>query len=1369
MADKRIDPEDGEAYTWSEMKAHYKRSYTAADIAAFWETCKKPKAKGKSTGNNNNSEGTKNSRSLLFAVDGDKQAIANPDPTLTLSDYLRGAGYTSVKLGCEEGGCGACTVTIASWKNGAAQYRSVNACLLSLCSCDGLSITTSRGLGNCKKGFHPIQERLAENNGSQCGFCSPGMVMSMFGMMSANRGEKNPDAAMMETCIDGNLCRCTGYRSILETARSFADGLKKDVAGEAFAPFPSFLKDRKSRGLRRFVGSGKEWVVPADLPQLFEVLEENLAKAKVRTEIVAGNTARGIYKDDHLINVCVDISQVAALQFCNVGASSVSFGGAVTWQRFITTMEEAVRDGGKGSSPEQLAGLKVLVEHARKVAGHSVRNLGTLGGNLAITKRRGFASDLATILLGAGASIKIAKSSGDSKTVSLDQFFSKGFRFTKDALIKSVTIPYLSPGDIFKTYRTAIRPINAHALTNAGFRVQLTDGAIQAACLAFGAFESRHGGPFRAKKTESAIKGQAVNETTLKLALEALRSEDWWPEDDFERHLSVSYLYKMFHALNGSGVDVSPPLGVSQSSERSATRGTQMVSWAAPEKAPIGAPMPKTSSKLQAAGEQTYTNDLPVPSDCLFAAYVQIPKAKSIFIDANLGQAKKMPGFFAVVTAEDIQGMNVCELTTSHKLLVPKGEAAQFAGQPCLLILADSTKHAEAAARQVRLKLGEPESAPILSVEASVEEHKKDVSKKIVTEDATVVKRGDCEKALASAPKKVTGTAFCDGQKAFYMEPATSMAIPGEDGTLVVWGCAQVPSWLHTVLNMCVAVPKNKIVVNITHIGGGFGGKLFKSMHGACVCAVAALKFQRAVKFHVNRNVDTVMCAGRLPMTGSYEVGFNDDGKLLAVKFKDLADRGLPDGCSGFSTMIAIKNLEQTYAIPNLDASVDICGTDKPGNTAIRGPGEPQSTFFMETILEHVAMELGKSSQEVREVNMFTSLGDVEKVAADPTSPAMDKYSAMLALGKKDSADRELFGFPGVGIWAALKKKTEFQKKDKAVNEFNATHRWRKRGVAMTPVKYTVEPRAQNVLVCLYPDGTCLITCDGTEVGQGLHTKVCQFAAHHLSQIVPGDEIPVSSIRCGPNGTDKIAVGSITGGSTTSEGVCEAVRVAVERLMENMRPTKEKMEAEAKKPDGAKVTFKGLVGKCGDAAVELQASANNPLTGHYQIYGAALSEVEVDVLTGETVILHTSMIYDCGKSLNPTIDLGQCEGAFIMGVGFFLRERLLMNSSTGELATDGTWEYKIPCFQDVPLEFDVEFFKRPHTEGVNVMSSKASGEPPLVLATSVFCAVRHAIAEGRKEFGHGTGFFRLDAPATPRDIALLIGATSKDCDALAKF
>merc|ERR1719221_41084 len=246
--------------------------------------------------------------------------------------------------------------------------------------------------------------------------------------------------------------------------------------------------------------------------------------------------------------------------------------------------------------------------------------------------------------------------------------------------------------------------------------------------------------------------------------------------------------------------------------------------------------------------------------------------------------------------------------------------------------------------------------------------------------------------------------------------------------------------------------------------------------------------------------------------------------------------------------------MEQIYGIPNLDIEGILVKTDKPGNTAVRGPGEPQATFIMESIIEDISDALGKTAQEVREANIFTSREGMDSVAADPTSTEADKHSALLAISDADCGGTAFRGFPALGIWTMLKANCGYEAKAEAVYEFNASHRWRKRGLAMTPVKYAVGLRAQQALVCLYSDATCLITCDGTEIGQGLHTKVAQYAAYHLSQIVPGSTVLVSDVRVGPNGSDKIAAGSITGGSTTSEGVCEAVRDAIEKLAENMRP-----------------------------------------------------------------------------------------------------------------------------------------------------------------------------------------------------------------------
>merc|ERR1719434_91749 len=393
--------------------------------------------------------------------------------------------------------------------------------------------------------------------------------------------------------------------------------------------------------------------------------------------------------------------------------------------------------------------------------------------------------------------------------------------------------------------------------------------------------------------------------------------------------------------------------------------------------------------------------------------------------------------------------------------------------------------------------------------------------------------------------------------------------------------------------------------------------------------------------------VDTVLGAGRLPFETEYEAGFDEAGKLNVVKAVTHGDAGSGDACAGFTLMMIGRNMEQIYAIPSLQVDVKSCKTDKPGNTAVRGPGG-----------EH----------------LHECVGPGEGCRRSPVARCR-QILGFACHRDHDCANRKLgSSFPVLGMWEALKKKVRYAEKAQAVKAFNASNRWRKRGLAMTPVKYMVGNRGQQCLVCLYTDGTCLVTMDGTEIGQGINTKVMQYAAHFLSQIVPGSEVVVEDVRVGPNGTDKVAAGSLTGGSTTSEGVCEAVREAIGKLKERLAPLHKKLAS-----GGGEVTFRSLCAAAGD--VELQASGQSTRASlNYPIYGVAVSEVEIDVITGESNVLSSSMLYDCGKSLNPLIDCGQAEGGFVMGLGYFLRERLLVDKDTGKMETDGTWEYKIPSF-----------------------------------------------------------------------------------------
>merc|ERR1719469_817891 len=319
-------------------------------------------------------------------------------------------------------------------------------------------------------------------------------------------------------------------------------------------------------------------------------------------------------------------------------------------------------------------------------------------------------------------------------------------------------------------------------------------------------------------------------------------------------------------------------------------------------------------------------------------------------------------------------------------------------------------------------------------------------------------------------------------------------------------------------------------------------------------------------------------------------------------------------GCllSPFIGHVLSKQTGLAYGLPNVKIETNLVRTDRPSNTTVRSPGEPQAVAITERIIQHLAQASGLSAHSIRERNLFTSAEDMAKVAADPTNPEMDKFAAALEVDASQKAVCSDYGI--LGVWTSTKEKADFAAKEKAVAEFNASHRWRKRGLSLTPTKFMASGRQQQVLLCAYTDGTFLISCDGSEIGQGLNTKVIQFAAYYLSQIVPGCTVPMDSIRVAPVGVDKVAHGSITGGSSTSENCCLAVKDAVEKLAKSMESHQAKLK-EAGKPYDLKTLLEKASGD-----TELQVSGKCQKPPSYAVWGAAASEVEVDVLTGETQI-----------------------------------------------------------------------------------------------------------------------------------------------------
>jgi xanthine dehydrogenase molybdopterin-binding subunit B/xanthine dehydrogenase iron-sulfur cluster and FAD-binding subunit A len=1271
-------------------------------------------------------------------------------------------------------------------------YRTANACLFPLCSLDGYSVTTAEGLGSsqAKDGFHPVQERIADFNGSQCGFCTPGMVMALYGQLqrsslSSDAGSEvvQLSAKDAETCIDGHICRCTGYRPILDACKSFAtDAAAQDQIGGHGAtaapqaasspcqkgrlgpPFPEFLREHiqasGSGSVAEFSGSNWTLYRPATLAQAHSLLAEHPG---ARLEV--SRTSNGIYKDHHtaaagtIINLLSipDLTQTRT----DPGSGDMTFGSAVSISAFIAAIQQA-RPG--------CAFWGAVAAHALKIAGYHVRNVGSIGGNLVLAAGRGFYSDLATVLLGAGASVTVSAGAGTATTTEttqdLGEFLAAGGPGA-GGLLLSVSLPCPRPGQVYKSYRVALRPMNAHPLVNAAFCVTVGDGGVVTeARIVFGAVNERHA--VRARNAEAALVGNAVGPAlaqAVRLACAAEVVVTGGDRVEYRQRLVDSLLYKFLVSLmptegpGAAGKDASAA-DKQQWAARPPATGQQDLSvldeaGAAPRaQAPVHEPVPKVGARLQASGEAAFTDDYPMPHNTLFAAYITCNQAHMKVVSVDWEGVKKCPGVVDVVGPSDFRGANKCGGWWDEPVLA---ESTAFCGQQVGIVLADSQAHAFAAAAVGRAGLTlEPDAAlgPVIVTNAQAR-----AADSFYPGMTRNFKRGDFAAGLAQAEHSVRGSASGKSQSHFYMEPQAAYAVPEEDGMMRVGSAMQWPGGVQQKVAGCLGVPMHKVNVSMRRAGGGFGGKLTRHLHVACSAAVAAQKTNRPVRFALNRNDDVRMTGGRHELEFEYEAGFNADGKVVALKIEAFLNGGCSPDLSDFCVMSMAKNVDQTYYIPHLEIVIKACKTSLPTRTAVRGPGEIQASFAIETVLSDVALELaakgcsegaggvGACGHLVRTVNMYPE-GEPEKLVTHE--------------------DVKLEHYTMPRIWRELSEKVGLADKLARAEAFNADCRWRKRGVAMTPVKYWVGKDFMSGTIVVYADATILVYHGAVECGQGAHTKVIQACAMALGKVV-GDgsaALPLELIRAGDTNTGVVPNMSMTGGSTTSEAACAAIMNAADQLVARLGPVKAALDAERAAAGGddkdKQATWAEIIGKSqgGDWKINLtsnavwrRACANGETEAEkekhgYHNYGAAVSEVEIDVLTGESTILSSDILYDCGRSLNPAIDIGQVEGGFVMGLGYYLREDHVVDEDTGRMRSDGTWEYKPPCSQDIPVEFNVSFLKdSPYPKGV--LSSKASGEPPLVLSTSVLVALKHAVAAARADVPTlAAGHFQLNAPAT---------------------
>ncbi|RJE83992.1 xanthine dehydrogenase molybdopterin binding subunit [Paracoccus onubensis] len=738
-------------------------------------------------------------------------------------------------------------------------------------------------------------------------------------------------------------------------------------------------------------------------------------------------------------------------------------------------------------------------------------------------------------------------------------------------------------------------------------------------------------------------------------------------------------------------------------------------------------------------GRAEYTDDLNEPAG-LIHAYLGLSQcAHGRITGADFSETLASPGVVGVLTVRDIPGVNDVSPNGKHDEPVFADGEVHFYGQPVFAVLAETRDQARRAAHKAKLDYEELPFAldPIAA---------RDQGMGYVTEPLTL-KRGDAGAAMSAAPRRIKGRFGIGGQDHFYLEGQIAMAVPGEDDDVTVNVSTQHPSEVQHMVAHVLNVPSHSVVVNVRRMGGGFGGKETQMNLFACVAAVAAKKWNRAVKIRPDRDDDMTATGKRHDFVVDYEVGFDDDGRILAVEGDWYARCGFSSDLSGPVTDRALFHADNAYYYPDVRISSHPMRTNTVSNTAFRGFGGPQGVIVAERMVEEIAYALGRDPYEIRQKNLYEN-GQLTPYHQEVTDQILPR------------------------IFQELETDSDYQVRRQAVLDWNAKGGVIRKGIALTPVKFGISFTATwfnqaGSLIHIYSDGSIALNHGGTEMGQGLNTKVAQVVAEafqcDISRIkitrTTTEKVPNTSATAASSGTDLNGMAALDAAEQIKARLVEFVAERWQAPREDVRFVPGHIMA-----GDTAVPWNAVINAAYMARIHLSAAGfyKTPkihwdrATGqgrpfYYFAYGAAVSEVSVDTLTGEYVIDRADVIHDVGRSLNPAIDKGQVEGAFVQGTGWLTCEELWWDEQ-GRLRTHAPSTYKIPLASDRPRIFNVRLADWSENAERTIKRSKAVGEPPFMLGISVFEAINMAVAS-LADYREPA---RLDAPATPERVLMAV-------------
>ncbi|XP_037929610.1 xanthine dehydrogenase-like, partial [Teleopsis dalmanni] len=1077
------------------------------------------------------------------------------------------------------------------------------------------------------------------------------------------------------------------------------------------------------------------WYRPVELEELLQIKAQN-----PNAKLVVGNTEVGVeVKFKHLLYpVLINPSKVKQLNEIKEQEDSIYFGASVSLMDIQNYLQDLIT-----KLPEyQTRFFKCTVEMLHYFAGKQIRNVASLGGNIMTGSP---ISDMNPILTAGTVKMLVAGMvDGQLKTryVHMGSGFFTGYRknvIAPHEVLIGIYFPKTLPNQYVIAFKQARRRDDDIAIVNSAINVffKPNTNIVDQIFMAFGGMAPT---TILAPRTSEMMVKQNWDHVLVERVTESLCAE--LPLEPsapggmiaYRRSLVVSLFYKSYLVISQKLVSagIIPYNSISdeecsgaESFHTPILKSAQLFERVSSEQSicdPIGRPKVHAAAMKQATGEAMYCDDIPRMENELYLALVLSTKAHAKILSIDATEALAMDGVHAFYSSNDISdNENVVGHVIRDETIFAI-DKVYTGGQVIGAIVADNQKLAREAAKLVQIDY-EDILPRIITIEQAIEHES------YFPNYPQILEKGDVDQAFKNCAHIYEGTCRVGAQEHFYLETHAAIAVTRDTDEIEIFSSTQHPSGIQKLISQVLSVPAHRVVCRVKRLGGGFGGKETRSTSVAVPVALACYRLRRPVRCMLDRDEDMMITGTRHPFLFKYKIGFTNEGLITACYIECYANAGWSMDVSFAVLEHAMDHFENCYRIPNIKVVGWLCKTNTPSNTAFRGFGAPQGMFAGEHMIRDVARILGKDYVDIMKLNFYET-GDITH------------YNQKLDTLQINRCFDECL------------EQSNFYEKRKKIQEFNKSNRWRKRGISIVPTKYGISFGIPHInqagcLINIYADGSVLLAHGGVEIGQGLHTKMIQCTAKALG--IPADFIHISEFA-----TDKVPNATPTAASVSSDLNGMAIIDACDKLNTRLKTIKEALPT---------ATWKEWINKAYFDRISLSATGfystpdihydpvRQPNARKYNYFtnGVGVTVVEIDCLTGDHQVWSTDIVMDLGSSINPAIDIGQIEGAYMQGYGLFTLEELIY-SPQGILLSRGPSTYKIAGFGNIPAEFNVSLLTgAPNPRAV--YSSKAVGEPPLFIGAAAYFAIKNAISHARTERGLSTDF-TLNAPATAAKIRM---------------